>query len=139
MRFLLISLSFKNGNWIFQSLNHVDIKSGYYIVPSPSTALAQIKLYSFILLDWATLTLLGSSEGDNSGYGCVLRQNCVLYTVEYTLKSLKDGVVYCAMFCSLNPLFSTMGWWNQRTGPMVVMERCPSPNLTLLPSKVPIL
>ena len=47
MRFLLISWSSKNGNYIFQSLNHVDInlkprfliKSGYYIVPSPSTAL----------------------------------------------------------------------------------------------------
>ena len=56
------------------------IENGYYIVPSPSTALAQIKLYSFILLDGATLTLLGSSEGDNSGYGCVLR---LCSTVEY--------------------------------------------------------
>ena len=40
----------KNGNHIFQSLNHVDvnlkprvlIKRGYYIEPSPSTALACI-------------------------------------------------------------------------------------------------
>ena len=47
MRILLISWSSKNGNEIFQSLNHVDIylkpqfliNSGYYFVPSPSTAL----------------------------------------------------------------------------------------------------
>ena len=45
--FLLISWSSKNGNFIVQSLHHVDvnlkprflIKSGYYIVPSPFTAL----------------------------------------------------------------------------------------------------
>ena len=50
LRFQLISWSSKNGNYIFQSLNHVDInlkpwfliKNGYYIVPSPSTALLQI-------------------------------------------------------------------------------------------------
>ena len=47
MCFLLISWSSKNGNFIVQSLHHVDvnlkprflIKSGYYIVPSPSTTL----------------------------------------------------------------------------------------------------
>ena len=47
MRFLLISWSSKNGNYIFQSLNYVDInwklwfliKSSYYIVPSASSAL----------------------------------------------------------------------------------------------------
>ena len=41
--------SLKNGNQIFQSLSHVNvnlkpqflIKSGYYIAPSPSTALLQ--------------------------------------------------------------------------------------------------
>ena len=49
LRFLLISWSSKNGNYIFQSLNHVDvnfklqvlIKRGYYIVPNPSTALIE--------------------------------------------------------------------------------------------------
>ena len=47
LRFLLISWSSKNKNYIFQSPNHVGInlkphflfKIGYYIVPSPFTAL----------------------------------------------------------------------------------------------------
>ena len=51
LRFLLISWSTKNGNYILQSLNQVDvnlkprvlIKSGYHILPSPSTALVNMK------------------------------------------------------------------------------------------------
>ena len=47
LRFLLIHNSWKTEIEMFQSLNHVDVnlkprflnKSGYYIVPSPSTAL----------------------------------------------------------------------------------------------------
>ena len=50
--FLLISWSSKNGNYIFQSVNPFEInlkprfsiKSGYYIVPSPSTALVFMSL-----------------------------------------------------------------------------------------------
>ena len=46
------------GNWILQSLNHINvklkqrflIKSGYYIVPSPSTALQKPRIFAFILL-----------------------------------------------------------------------------------------
>ena len=59
MCFLLISWSSKNGNYTFQSLNHVDInlkphfliKSGYYIVPSPSTALSPGGIHMFTLFN----------------------------------------------------------------------------------------
>ena len=57
LRFLLIHNSWKTDIIFFQSLNHVDfylkpwflIKSGYYIVPSPSIALLSTCLFSMDL------------------------------------------------------------------------------------------
>ena len=60
MCFLLISRLSRNGNWIFPSLNHVDInlksrfliKSCYYIEPSPSTVLILTHHYIKKLYNW---------------------------------------------------------------------------------------
>jgi hypothetical protein len=64
LHFLLISWSSKNGNYIFQSLNHVDInlklqfliKISYHIVPSPSTTLQlTLVLKNPLLRSWYPL------------------------------------------------------------------------------------
>ena len=72
MCFLLISWLSKNVNLIFQSLNHSDInlkpqffiKSGYYVVPSPSTALlVMYLLFNFYyLISCCLFCLIFTSE-----------------------------------------------------------------------------
>ena len=63
-------LIIQNGNYIFQSLNHVDInlkphfliKCGYHIVPSPSTALPDLLQFVPVLLQFSILMYGGHSS-----------------------------------------------------------------------------